>query len=151
MNGQLLHVGHKGLSLSKGSVPTLCPPWGAIPGSAPAARAQGSGLAARAACSRYSHSHHKLWMDTGYLILHPRGQSPFIKKCHSAAPIHKRRWWHFQSRTNPQCHDACGKEDVFQGCISSVGKQWETVFAECEWVHVQHRAELDGSRGVGDV
>lgn len=115
MNGQLLHVGHKGLSLSKGSVPTLCPPWGAIPGSAPAARAQGSGLAARAACGRYSHSHHKLWMDTGYLILHPRGQSPFIKKCHSAAPIHKRRWWHFQSRTNPQFTMLVERRMCFRG------------------------------------
>lgn len=70
MNAQLFQHWsnhHKELRLSKGSVPILCPPSGACSGSAPAAGAQGSELAACAICSRHSHSHHKLWMDTGYL------------------------------------------------------------------------------------
>lgn len=72
MNGKLLQHWsnhHEGLGLTKGSVPILCLPSGAFSGSVPAAEAQGSGLAASLICCRCSHSHHKLWMDTGNLML----------------------------------------------------------------------------------
>lgn len=82
------------------------------------------------------------WTQGVWCFLHPQGQAPCIKHCHRAAPTHKRRWWHFQSRTNPQCHNACEKEDLLCGCTFSVS-QSEVVFAEGEWVHVPHRAEVD--------
>lgn len=68
------------------------------------------------------------WTQDTQCFLHLWGQTPFNENCHSAAPIHMWRWWHFQWRKNPQCHNTYEKEDLLCGCIFSVGKPvWDHI------------------------